>query len=66
MFDLTLLTQLGVVGIFVFIGVGLALLVAHIIALIDSIRDGNWVWFLILLLFPGIGTIIYWLFGNRR
>lgn len=50
------------------IWIGLILLIGFIflITLIDIIRDKNWIWLLIVLIAPGLGLILYWLFGNIR
>lgn len=52
-----------------FLGILLAALVVvvlWVVTIIDSIRDKNWIWLLIVLLFPLIGMILYWLFGNKK
>ncbi len=38
-------------------------LIAWIGALVRSARMGSWVWFVIVLIFSGLGTLIYALFG---
>ena len=38
----------------------------YVITIIDAIRDKNWIWLIIVLLFPVLGLILYWLFGNIK
>jgi len=43
----------------------IVVIVFYIITIIDIIKREKWVWLLIVLLFPAIGMILYWLFGRK-
>ncbi len=52
-----------VIGSILWVISALIWLVAWIGALVRSARMGSWVWFVIVLIFSGLGTLIYVLFG---
>ena len=54
-----------IIGSILWVVSGVLWLVAWIGALIRSAKMGSWVWFVIILLFSGLGTLIYAIFGPR-
>ncbi|HEY7347920.1 MAG TPA: hypothetical protein VH599_06330 [Ktedonobacterales bacterium] len=54
-----------VIGSILLLASGIIWLVAWIGALIRSAKMQTWVWFVIVLLFSGLGTLIYALFGPK-
>lgn len=53
-----MLDQFQVLGVMTF--VWLLLMIAWIITLIKQAKDGDWVWFVLTLVFP-VALIIYWI-----
>src|ERR1051326_5423406 len=54
-----------IIGSILWIVSGVLWLVAWIGALIRSAKMGSWAWFVIVLIFSGLGTLIYAIFGPR-
>lgn len=52
-----------VIGSILWVIAGLLWLVAWICALVRSAKMGSWVWFVIVLIFSGLGTLIYAIAG---
>jgi hypothetical protein len=53
----------AIIGVILWIIAGLIWLVAWIGALVRSAKMGSWVWFVIVLIFSGLGTLIYAIAG---
>jgi len=43
----------------------ISLLIFYIVTIISIISKEKWIWLLIVLLFPFIGMILYWLVGRK-
>jgi hypothetical protein len=43
----------------------IAIIAMYIATLVSIISKEKWIWLLIVLLFPMIGMILYWLFGRN-
>ena len=54
-----------IIGSILWLVSGVLWLVAWIGALIRSAKMGSWAWFVIVLIFSGLGTLIYAIFGPR-
>jgi len=55
----------GVFGLLLWIAASLLGLIAWIMALVRSATMHSWVWFVLVLLFSGLGTLVYALFGPK-